>query len=297
VGAAPRITVLIPCFNDGRNVAEAVESVQEAEPVEVVVIDDASTDEATRATLGELEARGAGVIRLAANGGVGKARMAGLAATSGRYVFPLDADDLAIAGVLGEMATRLDARPDAAACVGDVLEFGDHELLRSVPQRLDPYRVAYTNEYPISALFRRGVLDRVGGWRRAQPSLRHGYEDWNLWMSIAELELPIVHLGAGRPGYRRRLHGSRLNADAKGRHAALYHAMRDDHPQLFGRIREHRRRSDLSPLRRLLYPVVYGARAELPFERRLKPIADRMGIWTGASRSPAGGDRGTTLTP
>src|SRR4051794_5897113 len=84
----------------------------------------------------------------------------------------------------------------------------------------------------------------------------------------------------GGIGSRRRLHGSRLNAEAKRRHAEIYEAMRNDHGLLFGSLAEHRRRSTLSRTRRLLYPIVYGARAEVPFERLLKPWLDRLGIWT-----------------
>ena len=40
------------------------------------------------------------------------------------------------------MADALDADPGAAACVGHIEEFGDHALIRRVPRRLDPYRVA-----------------------------------------------------------------------------------------------------------------------------------------------------------
>jgi hypothetical protein len=60
--------------------------------------------------------------------------------------------------------------------------------------------------------------------------------------------------------------------------------MRAGHPVLFGSLREHRRRSDLSPLKRLLFPILYGGRARWPFEERVKPWADRFGWWTGARR-------------
>ena len=278
-GDAPRIAVIIPCHGEGRLLADAVASIEEPEPVHIVVVDDLSPDEETRQTLSELEAAGIEVLRLEHNVGVGRARMAALALTSSRYVFPLDADDLAVPGVLSTMADRLDADPGAVACVGDILEFGDNELVRAVPQWLDPYRVAYTNEYPISALFRRSALDEIGGWHRDWTG-QQGYEDWHVWMGFAERRRRIAHLGPGVVGYRRRLHGSRLNAEVKRRHAELYGVMRGDHPELFRALPEHRRRSDLSRLRKLLYPVVYGARAEVPFERRIKPWLDRLGIWT-----------------
>jgi glycosyltransferase involved in cell wall biosynthesis len=275
----PRIAVIIPCHGEGRLIAEAVASVQEPEPVHIVVVDDKSPDEETRRTLDAVEASGVTVIRLSENRGVGRARMSALAVTRSPYIVPLDADDLAEPGALSAMADRLDADPEAVACVGDILEFGDSELVRTVPETLDAYRVAYTNEYPVTALFRRDALEEVGGWYRAWTA-QQGYEDWNLWMDFAQRRRRIVHLGPGVIGYRRRLHGSRLNAEAKRRHAEIYRAMRDDHPELFGSLAEHRRRSTLSRTRRLLYPIIYGARAEVPFERTIKPWLDRFGIWT-----------------
>jgi len=273
-----RVAVLIPCHGEGPLVADAVRSVQEDEPVEIVVVDDASPDAATRDTLAGLERDGVRVIRLEVNAGVGNARSDAFDATSAPYVYPLDADDLALPGVLARMADRLDADSGAVACVGDIAEFGDHELVREIPARLDPYRVALTNEYPITALYRRSAVAALGAWRPFYEV--QGYEDWNVWMGLAERGGRIVHLGG--PGYRRRLHGQRLNQLARRRHRERYEAMRRAHPDLFGRLREHRRASDLSPLRRALYPIVYGSRAEIPFERAIKPWFDRLGIWTRA---------------
>jgi glycosyltransferase involved in cell wall biosynthesis len=275
---AMRVAVLIPCHGEGELIAEAVGSIQEDEPVEIAVVDDASPDERTRATLDALD--GVTVIRLEQNQGVGNARTTAFEATQAPYVYPLDADDLAIPGVLARMADRLDADPGADACVGDIVEFGDHEVVRRIPDRLDPYRVALTNEYPITALYRRGAVAAAGAWRPFHE--RQGYEDWNLWMGLAERGARIVHVGG--PGYRRRLHGERLNQLARRRHRERYEAMRRAHPELFARLKEHRRASDLPLVKRALYPLVYGARAEIPFERQVKPLFDRLGIWTRAAR-------------
>jgi glycosyltransferase involved in cell wall biosynthesis len=276
--------VIIPCHGEGRLVGDAVRSVQETAAIELVVIDDESTDEETVQTLAELEAEGHQIIRFEQNRGVAEARMAGLAATTAPYIAPLDADDLAEPGALTSLARLLDSTPWAAAAVGDVLEFGDRETLRAVPDRLDPYRVAYTNEYPITAVFRRDAVEAAGAWRRSRTR-QQGYEDWSLWMGLAERGAQIVHLGPGRIGYRRRLHGRRLNAEARAAHVEIYRSIRNDHPDLFARIKEHRRRSDLSPVRRALYPLVYGERESVPFQHLLKPWADRLGLWTLTRRS------------
>lgn len=267
--AGARVAVIVPCFNDGELVTEAVRSIQEAEPVEIVVIDDASSESVTLRTLEGLREAGIKVIRHDRNLGLPAARMSGLQGTHAPYVFPLDADDLAVPGALGAMADVLDGNGRAAACFGDYAEFGTRERVRRVPARLDPYRIAYRNDYPVSSLFRRSALESAGGWQPVAGGV--GYEDWNLWMSLAELGAVGVHWGQGA-AVRRRLHGPRMLTDAARLHIGLYAALRRLHPQLFAELRSHRRRSDLSLLRRWLYPLVFGWRPPLSVRTRMENL-------------------------
>jgi hypothetical protein len=174
------------------------------------------------------------------------------------------------------MADRLDAEPQAAVCFGDYLEFGTHELVRAVPPQLDPFRLAYVNEYPVTSLLRRSVLHSIGGWRL----LGAGYEDWDLWLTLAERGYKGVHLGRGELTFRKRLHGERMLAAAKRQHRPLYQLIRRDHPGVYGDIGRHRRASDLALHRKLLYPIVYGSRPRFGLERHAKRWLDRLGIWT-----------------
>jgi glycosyltransferase involved in cell wall biosynthesis len=275
MSARARVAVLVPCYRDAELAVEAVHSVKENEPVELVVIDDYSDLPSTAAVLRRLEAEGVTVLHNDSNRGPAAARATGLRATSAPYVFQLDSDDLAVPGALGEMADLLDRHPEADVCYGDYVEFGEAEVMRAVPAAIDGYRLAYTNEYPVSSLFRRSLLDEVGGW----PPLR-AYEDWHLWMTLAERGTVAVHVGPGMVTYRRRLHGRRLLTASKGLHPQLYARLREDHPGLFASIAAHRRRSDLQPLRKLLYPFVYGGRRRFGWETHVKNVLDRLGIWT-----------------
>lgn len=282
-GSSTRVAVIIPCFNEGELVAEAVHSIDETEPVEVVVVDDASTDGATRECLDRLVDRGTRVIRHDRNRGLIAARMTGLAETEAPYVFPLDGDDLAVSGSLRLMADRLEADTAAAVCYGDYEEFGTQTAIRPVPRRLDPYRLAYTNEYPVSALFRRRVLDAVGGWA-ARGFREPAYEDWNLWLTLAEEGLTGAHAGHDVLTFRKRFHPDRM-LDARryglrGDHRRIYATLRALHPGVFAELRRHRGESDLSIPRRVLYPIVYGGRPRLKLERRIKLTLDRVGVWT-----------------
>jgi hypothetical protein len=196
-------------------------------------------------------------------------------ATSAPFVFPLDADDLAVPGMLARMADRLEQHPEAAVSFGDYEEFGDTQLVRAVPDQIDPYRLAYVNEYPITALFRRAVLTDVGGW-----GTDFAYEDWHLWMTLAEQGRTGIHMGVGVVTYRRRLHGTRLLTSAKRSHPQHYARLRAHHQRLFHELPSHRKRSDLRTARKLLYPVVYGGRRRFGWEPKVKALLDRSGAWT-----------------
>jgi len=273
-----RVAVLVPCHDDGTYVLDAVRSVREEEEIELVVVDDASRDPATLDALAELERDGVRVLRVAENVGVPEARTIALRETSAPYVFPLDADDELLPGALARMADRLDADPDAAVCFGDYAEFGVQQIARSVPARLDPYRVAYSNDWG-APMLRRSALEQIGGWLPdGQDGRTFPYEDWHVWMSLAERGERGVYMGPGFVTYRRRIQaGRRLSSDRR-RHAQAVDTLRALHPELYARIKEHRRRSELGLLQKALYPVIYGRRPRLPFEQRLRYLFDRAGV-------------------
>lgn len=273
---AVRVAVVVPCFNDGATLAQTLASLRGAEPIELVVVDDASRDPATRALYTRLEADGVRIVYLPVNRGLSAARMAGVAATSAPFVLPLDADDLAVPASITVMADRLTAAPGAAACVGDYEEFGAHHVRRTVPTTLDPFRVAYVNEYPVTALFERTALLAAGGWRE---HARPWYEDWDLWMTLAEAGATIVHTGEDVITYRRRNHGRRMLADVKAAHRDVYRQMRELHPRLFAELPAHRRRSPVGPVRKAVYPILYGGRRRFGFEPALRRALDRRRLW------------------
>jgi len=274
----PRVAVVIPCMNDGELVLEAVGSLSESEPLEVVVVDDGSDDPTTLAALEVLERNEVNVVRHRSNRGVSEARNSGLHATTAPYVLPLDSDDLMYPGALPQMADRLDADSTAATCFGDYVEFGAHLLIRGVPDRIDPYRVAHTNEYPPSALHRRTVLEELGGWQRVGRKI-DARSDWNLWMTLAEHGARGLHLGRNRFTYLRRIHHGRLAEAGRSHHRDIYRALRASHPRLFAELQQTRIDSDLSRSRKLLFPLFYGTRAWWPFEPKVTRRLDLTGVW------------------
>jgi glycosyltransferase involved in cell wall biosynthesis len=289
VSEAPRgakIAVVVPCWNDGALMLETLGSLREEAGIEVLVVDDGSDQAETVEILEMVERAGVRVLRQPENRGLSAARNLALETTTAPFFFPLDSDDLAIPGALNAMRERLEGEPAAGVCFGDYVEFGEKEVFRAVPTELDGFRLAYSNEYPVSSLFRREVLVEAGGWDVRRNAIA-AHEDWNLWLTLIEMGVRGVHLGAGRLSYARRLHGDRLGAAGRSRHTAFYRALVENHPGVFNDLGRYRRQSSLSPLRRVLYPYVYGGRSRLSVERTVKDALDRHGIWTlTAERRP-----------
>jgi glycosyltransferase involved in cell wall biosynthesis len=203
---------------------------------EVVVVDDGSTDPATVELLASLDREGVRVVRQE-NQGPSAAVMAGVKVTSAPYVLRLDADDLLEAGALGALTEALDASPEAAAAWGDVQTFGSTSFRIPTAPALDPWLITYVNCVPgAGCVFRRQALQDCGGWR-----IRDGYEDWDVWMSLAERGYAGVYLRRVAFRYRRR--EERRNQSSAIRMSEHYDELRQLHHELFEARAQNRSRS------------------------------------------------------
>ena len=106
----PPVSAIIPCFNHGRYLRDCVDSIldQDYPELEVIVIDDASTEDSTLAVLVELEScERVTVLRQPQNSGPSAARNRGIAAASGRYILPVDSDNLLMPGAVASLVAQL----------------------------------------------------------------------------------------------------------------------------------------------------------------------------------------------
>jgi glycosyltransferase involved in cell wall biosynthesis len=244
-----RVAVVIPCFNDGQYLTDALESLRDQEPCEVVVVDDGSTDPATLELLDRVEDERVRVIHQV-NAGLAAARMAGVRATSAPYLHVLDADDRLAPGALETLADVLDADPNVHAAWGDLETFG--AVRRRVPKRvpLDPWRVSYLNEAPAGAMFRRTALEQTGGW-----TLKDIFEDWDLWMRFASEGLGTVAVGPVTYLYREHT-SPRMYTGGLVRKDEVHAILRARNAKLYEQRRANRRGSPAPRSLKLLFPVI-----------------------------------------
>lgn len=187
-----KVTVVMPCFNHGEFLAEAVESViaPKRDDVELIVVDDGSTDERTRKEMEALAERGIATIRQE-NKGLAAARNAGIAAAKGEYILPLDADDRLRGAWIGEGIRILDAQPKVGIVYGDAERFG----ARTGRWRVGPFdadQLLNWNYIHASALYRRTVWEQNRGYDGTMPV--QGLEDWDFWLGALEHGWEFVYV-------------------------------------------------------------------------------------------------------
>lgn len=250
VNHLPLVSVIIPCFNYGLYIEEAVNSVKRSTyiNVEIIVVDDGSTDQHTLEVLESLAENGIIVIHQA-NQGLSGARNTGFNTARGKYVLPLDADDMIAPSLLEIGVWLLERRPEAGFVYCYAKIFGTENYIWHT-SRYDFIELLQHNFIPATALVRKSVWAAAGGY---DPDMRGGYEDWEFWIRLGSMGHTGIMVEDTLFYYRR--HGpSMLSQSNKSRQVLINY------------IRQKHRRLYLNPLIRIW---MAGAALRVVFSRRL----------------------------
>jgi hypothetical protein len=188
--ATPRLSVLTTVYNYSEHVGSALDSIASSQfrDLEIVVVDDASTDDSlnsVRAWMERNERVATMLVRHGMNRGLPSARNTALGLARGELVFILDADNAVYPHGLGRLVAALDSDPGAAFAYGVHQRFthaGPQDLLNVWPW--EPERLRAGNYIDAMAALRTDVLRRAGGY--TLDKRLHGWEDYDLWCRLAE---------------------------------------------------------------------------------------------------------------
>jgi len=208
----PSVSVIIPCYNQGHFLADAIESAlgQSYRPLEVIVVDDGSSDESS-----EVARRFEGVrLMRQPNRGLSAARNAGLAASAGDYLVFVDADDRLLRDALQAGVNGLAGHPECA------FVYGHYRLITAdgTPMPAAERRRAGAGHYlemlrgncigmHATVMYRRVVFEAIGGF----DTTLNACEDYDLYLRITK-RFPI-HCHAGVVAEYRQ-HNSNMSSDA-----------------------------------------------------------------------------------
>lgn len=175
------LSIIIPCYSEGPWLSEAITSALATDyhPLEVVVVNDGSSDEATLKELNRWRSSENVRIIDQENGGLARARNRGIQESHYDFVLPLDADNQLLPeyGRLG--VEWLTAHPETDIFYSDVQHFGGQDRIHRVyPFTLQ--RLMMYNYIDACAVYRKSLWEQIGGYDPDMPAM--GIEDWDFWL-------------------------------------------------------------------------------------------------------------------
>lgn len=217
----PVVSVIVPCYNQSSYAYESVLSVKQAYhgPLQIILVDDGSTDSATQRRLTELaeqhtDERCQIKIVTQENRGLSGARNSGIGRARGDFVQLLDCDDLLLPGKIDLQISHFALAPDLGVSVTDCIysnesldSFERHShLIADADYDIADFANRWERGFSIPihcALFRRSLFVSLC----FEEELR-SKEDWLLWIRMAAAGVRIAFVGT--PGAIYRVHDTSL---------------------------------------------------------------------------------------
>lgn len=192
----PLVSVVIPCYNQGKYLNETVTSVLASiyRPLELILVNDGSTDNSPE-IIQKLEANHPEIRSIdQPNSGVAKARNTGISAATGKYILPLDGDDLISEDYIQKAVDALEANPEVKVAYCKAVKFNESGQKSWKLKPFSRHQLAKDNMIFVAALFRKADGIVVGGF---SEDMKMGREDWEFWIKMLKnggevVQLPIV---------------------------------------------------------------------------------------------------------
>ena len=177
----PKVSVIIPCYNAGEWIDEAVDSIlsQTYKDYEIIIVNDGSSDPLTQEKLRSYESSSIQVIHQK-NKGLAGARNTGIRSARGEYVLPLDADDMFAPTYLEKSVSIMERNPSIGVVTCWAEKFGEDQGTIGCKKTAEEWSVLIFNHTLVASLFRKACWREVGGYDEQIPSA----EDWEFWIRI-----------------------------------------------------------------------------------------------------------------
>lgn len=228
----PLVSIVTPCFNHGPYLLECLESIsrQTYRQLDVIVVDDGSTDPETLQILNEVGKRqDLTLIRLGHNRGPSGARNAGIARARGRYVLPVDADNLLLPDAIQRLVEHIEGAGEEVGFIyPNQVFFGNRTDFHRVP-RYNMHTLLRTNYCDTCSLIDRDIFD-AGVYYDETVGL--GHEDWDFALQLAARG--VVGEPARTPTLLTRKAGFTRSDLVDVDLASFADRMRVRHPDLYG---------------------------------------------------------------
>lgn len=230
----PKISVIVPAYNCGKYLSETLDSViaQTLVDWECIVVDDGSTDNTGEVAENycSLDARFKCIHQ--ENGGPSVARNNGILHSSGKYICPLDGDDLIEKTYLEKATCYLDVHPQTKLVYCYAKSFGSQEELLRFPAFVyDDF--IWQNSLFCYAVYRRCDFDNTTGYN---PNMVFGQEDWDFFLSLLDPSDEVHCIDEFLFFYRK--HADSRSAVLPEKQKEMLVQICRNHPDIYGNYKE-----------------------------------------------------------
>lgn len=187
----PKVSIIVPAYNNGEYIGEALDSViaQTYPHWECIVVDDGSTDN-TRKIVADYYQKDSRITYLyQENSGPSVARNNGIANTSGEFILPLDADDKIADTYIEKAVNHFLKHPETTLVYCRISHFGKCNGEWNIGDYNHTDLIYGKCIIFCSAMYKRNDYIQTSGYN---PNMRHGYEDWDFWLTLLNAN-SIVH--------------------------------------------------------------------------------------------------------
>ncbi|WP_271394795.1 glycosyltransferase family 2 protein [Neomicrococcus lactis] len=181
------VAVIIPCYNAGRFLSEALASIPESSDdisIEIIVVDDGSNSADTLQALQDIEKDARIKVIRQENRGVSSARNVGVRASNSEFFLPLDADDFIEARFIELAVNEYSKNPRLGAVYSLADKFSGEQFWPWELPKYDPKLILFHNHIQNACLFRKSDWTTVGGYDEEMIS---GREDHDFLLKIIAL--------------------------------------------------------------------------------------------------------------
>jgi glycosyltransferase involved in cell wall biosynthesis len=204
-GSAPAISVIVTLYNYSAYVRQCLKSLEDSKTeaipggIEAVIVNDASTDDSLKQAIAwqQVSRHPVRIVDKQLNTGLADARNLGLQLARAPYAFILDADNMVFPRAL-EQLHRTIVKDDSAAAYSMLCRFrGAHNVREGLLSYFDwdPQMLVEHPYIDAMALFDRRQLIEIGGYDTELYKLGwFGWEDYDVWLRIAEAKLHVSFL-------------------------------------------------------------------------------------------------------
>ncbi|MCG9793908.1 glycosyltransferase family 2 protein [Flavobacterium algicola] len=189
----PKLSIIIPCYNSSLTLNDTIISVisQSFIDWEIILVNDGSTDNTDTISLAWSKKNPRIRYFSKKNEGLAKTRNFAISKADGKYILPLDSDNLVEKDFARKAIEILDSNQFIGVVHGNATFFGEKTGVWKI-DKFDFKKILAFNYIDACAIYRKALWDEVGGYDENMPF--QGHEDWDFWIKLGLINVNFQHL-------------------------------------------------------------------------------------------------------